>query len=100
MSDVDYADMQGLVRFGYGHMTHASYAVVTVKNLAAAQSWLRSAPVASAVAIKPPPATALNVAFTAPGLEALGTPQALLAGFSHECRRGMAAENRSGQVGA
>ena len=64
MSDVDYADVQGLVRFGYGHMTRASYALVKVKNVAAAKSWLRSAPVTSAVAIKPPPATALNVAFT------------------------------------
>ena len=99
MSDVDYADVQGLVRFGYGHMTRASYALVKVKNVAAAKSWLRSAPVASAVAIKPPPATALNVAFTAPGLEALGTPQAVFAGFSHEFRGGMAEESRSRQLG-
>src|SRR5438067_7964631 len=99
MNDVDYADMQGLVRFGYGHMTRASYALVKVKNAAAAKSWLRSAPVASAVAIKPPPATALNVAFTAPGLEALGAPQAVIAGFSHEFRGGMAEESRSRQLG-
>ena len=32
MSQVDYADVQGLVRFGYGHMTSASYALVRVKN--------------------------------------------------------------------
>ena len=89
MSDVDYADMQGLVRFGYGHMTRASYALVKVKNVAAAKSWLRSASVTSAVATKPPPVTALNVAFTAPGLSALGLPQSVIAGFSHEFRGGM-----------
>ena len=99
MSEVDYADVQGLVRFGYGHMTRASYALVKMKNVAAAKSWLRSAPLTSAVVTKPPPATALNVAFTAPGLRALGVPQAVIAGFSHEFRGGMAEESRARQLG-
>jgi deferrochelatase/peroxidase EfeB len=99
MSEVDYADVQGLVRFGYGHMTRASYALVRVKNVAAAKSWLRSASVTSAVATKPPPVTALNVAFTAPGLSALGLPPSVIAGFSHEFRGGMTEENRARQLG-
>ena len=52
MSQIDYADVQGLVRFGYGHMTSASYALVRVKNAAAAKAWLRSAPITTAVADK------------------------------------------------
>ena len=48
-SMVDYADVQGLVRFGYGRMTSASYALVRVKNVAAAKAWLRAAPVTNAV---------------------------------------------------
>ena len=99
MSQVDYADVQGLVRFGYGHMTSASYALVRVKNTAAAKAWLRSAPVTTAVAVKPPPKTALNIAFTAPGLRALGVSEAVLAGFSHEFRGGMAQESRARQLG-
>ena len=99
MSEVDYADVQGLVRFGYGHMTRASYALVKVKNVTAAKSWLRSASVTSAVATKPPPATALNVAFTAAGLSALGLPQSIIAGFSHEFRGGMTEESRARQLG-
>ena len=51
-SMVDYADVQGLVRFGYGRMTSASYALVRVKNVAAAKAWLRAAPVTTAVAEK------------------------------------------------
>jgi hypothetical protein len=98
MSEVDYADVQGLVRFGYGHMTRASYALVKVKNVAAAKSWLRSASVTSAVATKPPPVTALNVAFTAPGLSALGLPRSVMAGFSHEFRGGMTEESRARQL--
>ena len=99
MSEVDYADVQGLVRFGYGHMTSASYALVYIKNPAAAKAWLRSAPVTSAVAQKPPPTTAMNVAFTAPGLKALGVPDPVIAGFSHEFRGGMAEESRAWQLG-
>jgi deferrochelatase/peroxidase EfeB len=99
MSEVDYADVQGLVRFGYGHMTNASYALVRVKNVAAAKAWLRSARVTSAVALKPPPKTAMNIAFTAPGLRALGTSESVIAGFSHEFRGGMTEESRSRQLG-
>jgi hypothetical protein len=68
MNEFDYADVQGLVRFGYKKMTKASYALLRVKDVAAARAWLRSAPVTSAVEMKPPPPTALHVAFTAPGL--------------------------------
>jgi len=99
VSEVDYADVQGPVRFGYGHMTSASYALVRVKNAAAAKAWLRSAPVTSAVALKPPPKTAMNIAFTAPGLRALGISESVVAGFSHEFRGGMTEESRSRQLG-
>ena len=99
MSEVDYADVQGLVRFGYGHMTSASYALVRVKNADAAKAWLRSAPVTTAVAQKPPPETAMNIAFTAPGLRTLGVPEPIIAGFSHEFRGGMGQESRARQLG-
>jgi Dyp-type peroxidase family len=99
MSEVDYADVQGLVRFGYGHLTSASYALVRVKNAARAKAWLRSAPVTTAVAQKPPPKTALNIAFTAPGLTAIGVPESVIAGFSHEFRGGMGQESRARQLG-
>ncbi len=99
MNEPDYADVQGLVRFGYGHMTSASYALVKIKDAVAAKSWLRSAPVTSSVATKPPPSTALNIAFTAPGLRALGISESVIAGFSHEFRGGIAEESRARQLG-
>jgi Dyp-type peroxidase family len=99
MSEVDYGDIQGLVRFGYGHLTSASYALVRVKDKAAAKAWLRSAPVTSALAQKPPPKAALNIAFTAPGLKALGVSESVIAGFSHEFRGGMAQQSRARQLG-
>src|SRR3954449_3380338 len=99
MSQVDYADVQGLVRFGYGHMTSASYALLRIKNADAAKAWLGSAPITTAVEQKPPPNTALNIAFTARGLRALGIPESIIAGFSHEFRGGIGEESRSRQLG-
>jgi len=98
-SMVDYADVQGLVRFGYGHMASASYALVRVKNKAAAKAWLRSAPITTAVAQKPPPKTALNVAFTNPGLKALDVPEPVIASFSREFRKGMTTDYRRRLLG-
>lgn len=99
MSEVDYADVQGLVRFGYKKMTRASYALLRVKNAAAARAWLRWVPVTSAMEMNPPPTTALQVGFTALGLAALEVSDALIAEFSHEFRAGMAQESRSRQLG-
>jgi deferrochelatase/peroxidase EfeB len=97
--EVDYGDVQGLVRFGYGKMKEASYVHLRVKDITAARAWLRNAPVASAVATTPPPSTAMQVAFTAAGLEALGVPPSVLAGFSPEFLTGMTEENRARRLG-
>jgi Dyp-type peroxidase family len=98
-SMVDYADVQGLVRFGYGRMTNASYALVRVKNVAAAKAWLRAAPVTNAVEQKPPPSTALQIAFTAPGLAKLGLSRSVMEGFSREFRDGMNTDYRNRLLG-
>jgi deferrochelatase/peroxidase EfeB len=99
MSAIDYGDVQGIVRFGYKRMTEASYALVRIKDIQAARAWLRSAPVTSATTSVPPPPTALHVAFTAPGLEALGVSPAVLAAFSPEFLGGMADANRARRLG-
>ena len=96
---VDYRDVQGLVRFGYKHLKAARYAVVGVKNLAAARTWLRQAPVTSAEYVQPPPSSALHVALTAAGLAALGVPAAVRAAFSPEFLGGMADVNRARRLG-
>ena len=98
MSEVDYTDVQGLVRFGYKKMTKASYALLRVKDAGMARAWLHAAAVTNAVEVKSPPATALQIALTAPGLEALGLPASSIAEFSHEFRDGMAEESRSRQL--
>jgi len=103
-SSVEYGDVQGLVRFGHAHMTEACYFLLRVKNDSSARSWLSSAPVTSAVNASPLPTTALQIAFTRPGLEALSVPPSVIAGFSAEFIAGIASdENRSlrlGDIGA
>src|SRR5262249_55594392 len=98
-AEVEYADVQGLVRFGYRVMKEASYVLARVKNAAAARAWLGSVRVTSAVTQNPPPQTALHIAFTAPGLDALGVPARALAAFSPEFLGGMTEPSRARRLG-
>ena len=96
---VDLDDVQGLVRFGHGPLPEAVFVLVRVKSAEAARSWLRSAPVTTAATRPSPPATALQIAFTAQGVEALGVPASVRAAFSSEFREGMADANRARRLG-
>ena len=98
-SQIEYDDTQGLVRFGFGALTEACYVLARVRSVAAARSWLHLAPVTSAVELDQAPATALQVAFTAPGLAALGVAPSVIAGFSHEFVSGMTEPSRSRRLG-
>jgi deferrochelatase/peroxidase EfeB len=103
-SAVDYGDIQGLVRFGYGPLTEASFLLLKIRDAQAARSWLSTAPVATAVELSHAPTTALQVAFTREGLQALGVADEVVAGFSDEFLSGMAGQEsrsrRLGDVGA
>ena len=100
MTPVDFSDVQGLAVFGYGKLTEACYLLLRIRDNAAARSWLLSAPVSNAVYRQPPPQNALQVAFTAAGLRALGHTASTIAGFSAEFVDGMAGDsNRSRRLG-
>jgi deferrochelatase/peroxidase EfeB len=97
---VDFTDVQGLVRFGFGKMTGACYLLLKIRNPRAAREWLAQARVTTAVEMSPPPRTAIQIAFTGQGLEALGVPGSVMGGFSAEFLEGLAAdENRSRRLG-
>jgi deferrochelatase/peroxidase EfeB len=99
-TDADYRDMQGLLRFGYVHLTEACFLLLRIEDAAAAGHWLESAPVATAEEQKPSPKTALQIALTCEGLRKLGLPEDLLSGFSAEFLSGMSGdENRSRRLG-
>src|SRR3954471_11979503 len=99
----EFDDIQGIVRFGYGHLTASCFYLLRIADLAAAREWLSHAPVANAVVRDPRPETALQLAFTADGLRVLEATPALLDGFSAEFLSGIAGEEarsrRLGDVG-
>jgi deferrochelatase/peroxidase EfeB len=101
---VELDDVQGLVRFGYRHLTEACFLLLRVRDPAAARAWLARAPVTSAVNADPLPETALQVALTSEGLRALEVAPDLCAEFSAEFVAGMASDGtrarRLGDVGA
>ena len=101
---VDMKDIQGIVRFGYGALTEACFLLLTIRDAAAARAWLKSAAVTTAEKLSRPPETALQVAFTREGLQALSVDEEVLAGFSAEFLSGMAGEDsrsrRLGDTGA
>src|ERR1700754_2227310 len=98
-NEVDYDDIQGLVRFAFGKMHEACFYLVRIKDVSAARKWLASAPVTSARVLIPPPQTALQVAFTVDGLRELRVPDEAVAGFAPEFLAGMTEESRARRIG-
>src|SRR5262245_46762500 len=98
LSDNDYRDIQGLVRFGYKHLQAARFHLLTITNVQAARTWLSTAPVTTAVKGNPPE-VALHVAFTYEGLQRLGGEPGTLAQFPYEFKSGMAEASRARRLG-
>jgi deferrochelatase/peroxidase EfeB len=100
VNEVDYDDVQGLVRFAFGKMHRACFYLVRIKDVGAARTWLWDAHITSARTLEPPPETALQVAFTVDGLKELGVPDEVIQGFAPEFLTGMAGdESRSRRLG-
>ena len=98
LSDDEYRDIQGLVRFGYKHLAAARFHLLTIADAAAARSWLSNAPVTTAVKGRRPD-TALQVAFTYEGLQKLGGAPKTLAQFPYEFQSGMTEASRARRLG-
>jgi deferrochelatase/peroxidase EfeB len=102
------ADIQGFITSGYGHLKYAAYLFLTFTSGENARKWIarvipsitsaRSWPT-TARGERVKPASALNVAFTAAGLEALNLPQNVLCTFPAEFQEGIAADHRSRILG-
>ncbi len=97
-TEFEFDDLQGLLRYGYGHLPESCFLLVNVTDDEAAKRWLRQAPVTHAG--QRPADRALHVAFSPAGLRALGLPEAVLGQFSEEFLSGMAGDaNRSRRLG-
>jgi deferrochelatase/peroxidase EfeB len=98
-NEVEYDDIQGLVRFAFGKMDGAGFYLVRIKDVSAARAWLTNAHITTARTLTPPPETALQVAFTVEGLRALRVPDEVIAGFAPEFIAGLTEESRSRRLG-
>lgn len=100
MSDFEFDDVQGLVRFGHGRLPEAEFLLVEIKDAKSASEWLQKSPVTTSERLPSPPDVALQVALSAQGMAALGLDEALINDFSPEFQMGIAGEdNRSRRLG-
>jgi len=99
-SDFEFDDLQGLLRFGHGKLTDTCFMLLNIVDATAARQWLNSAPVSNAVETEILPKTALQIAFSAQGLQAIGVKDSVIEGFSDEFITGMSGdESRSRRLG-
>jgi deferrochelatase/peroxidase EfeB len=100
LSDIDYRDIQALVRFGHGHLPQARFYLLQVADAAKAREWIAANAERVTHALGgEKPECALHVAFTCQGLVALGVPQEAIEDFSLEFKSGMVEPNRSRRLG-
>lgn len=99
MSALERDDIQGLVARGYPDLKAASYILLRIEDAASARGWLQTL----LPHVSPTPANptdiALNVAFTAAGLSALGLPETALVQFSNQFTAGMTTPHRRRMFG-
>jgi hypothetical protein len=102
---VEVADVQGLVARSYAPLKHAVYVPVSFAGTQpAVRAWLGAlldevTPAARRTKEVAEHGHALQVAFTRPGLEALGLAEDAVESFSREFQEGMTAEHRRRLLG-
>jgi Dyp-type peroxidase family len=96
---LDRDDVQGLVVRGYGQLRAARYVLGEVIDAAAARAWLGGLAGTVSTGAQRGDDVALNIAFTAPGLERLGVSPRVREQFSREFLDGMTTEHRQRFLG-
>lgn len=100
LRDIEFSDMQALVRFGHGHLKDSRFLLLHIKDRTKAGAWLSQEPFSSAQPIQTLPETAMQIAFTYTGLSTLGLPNDVLNQFSEEFIVGMSGdESRTRRLG-
>jgi deferrochelatase/peroxidase EfeB len=103
--DVDKTDIQAIVRSSLNSLRGAGYLLLRVADARAARAWLRGLKLATVAEIDEAPEQqpiedAVQVAFTAAGLLALGVHQDIVERFAPEFVEGLSGgENRSRRLG-
>ncbi|HZK80186.1 MAG TPA: hypothetical protein VFC46_03945, partial [Humisphaera sp.] len=100
METLETSDMQGLIVRGYSEHVAARYFMLKITDANAAKAWLAGMINVISPGKPKPGDIAVNIAFTFPGLTALGlAPLKPHANFSPEFLSGMVEEHRSRTLG-
>jgi Dyp-type peroxidase family len=99
METLDLHDIQGLVARGYGRLHGCTALLLRFDDPQAGQQWLGALTPRVTSALRHPADTAVNVAFTFPGLVALGLDRRDIRGFSPPFVEGMVSPTRSRLLG-
>ncbi len=97
--ELELADIQGILLFGYSKLTEAAFCLLAVEDAAKARAWLGSLRVRTASVEDAGQARAVNVALSAPGLRALDLDPRVLETFPVEFQEGMVTESRQRVLG-
>ncbi|NJN24257.1 MAG: hypothetical protein HC810_07560 [Acaryochloridaceae cyanobacterium RL_2_7] len=103
--NLELQDIQGLIISSYGHLSHTTISLFEIKEPTKVQGWLEhcieQGRMTSALRDQPKVAitSAMNIAFTAAGMRALGASETLMESFSHEFQQGMQHVERSRRIG-
>ncbi|HTM19776.1 MAG TPA: hypothetical protein VL172_04690, partial [Kofleriaceae bacterium] len=89
---IDPAAIQGIVARGYGSLHYSAFLLLGINDVAYARVWLGTLKVTSAADAAEQ--TAVNLALTYRGLQALGLDAAALEGIGDELREGMVSAHR------
>jgi Dyp-type peroxidase family len=99
MEALEKPDIQGFVLKGYGTMRYTRYAILRVGDAAGAKAWLAGISLEVADGHYHARRTSLNIAFSHPGLVALGLRDTTLRQFSREFREGLTEPHRQRLLG-
>jgi Dyp-type peroxidase family len=99
MEALEKHDIQGFVLKGYARMRHTRYAILDVVNASLAKAWLAQISLEVSDGNHSATTTCLNVAFSYPGLRALGLRDANLRQFAREFREGLTNAHRQRLLG-
>lgn len=92
---VELDEIQGLVARGFGNLKAARFVLLGIDDKRLARARLRELAGSVTSAAHRPDRLAINLAFTASGLRALGLAEDAIAEFSFEFRDGMVSEHRT-----
>jgi Dyp-type peroxidase family len=92
-------DIQGLILFGYRDLTAARFLLLQITDAPAARGWLAGIANRVQTAAVEAQGQAVNIAFTADGLKALGMDERVVQEFALEFVEGMRTEHRQRILG-